>query len=50
VLEPGMTFHVPTSLRLEGKTAVSISESILVTAAGCEVLTRFEPRELIVKP
>ena len=49
VLEAGMTFHLPTSLRLEGKTAVSISESILVTAEGCEVLTDFQPRELIIK-
>lgn len=49
VLAPGMTFHVPRSMRLEGKDAVSISESVLVTEQGCEVLTKFEPRKLIVK-
>lgn len=49
VLEPGMTFHVPRSMRLEGKDALSISESVLVTEKGCEALTRFEPRKLIVK-
>ena len=49
VLEAGMTFHLPTSLRLEGKAGVSISETVLVTEKGCEVLTDFQPRELIVK-
>ncbi|MSO93067.1 MAG: aminopeptidase P family protein [Rhodospirillales bacterium] len=49
VLKPGMCFHVPRSMRLEGKDAVSISESVLVTEKGCEVLTDFSPRKLIVK-
>jgi Xaa-Pro dipeptidase len=49
VLKPGMTFHVPRSMRLEGKDALSISESVLVTESGSEPLTRFEPRALIVK-
>lgn len=49
VLKPGMCFHIPRSMRLEGKDALSISESVLVTETGCEVLTDFSPRKLIVK-
>ena len=48
-LETGMTFHLPTGLRLDGKQSVAISETVLVSDDGCEVLTRFEPRALIVK-
>jgi Xaa-Pro dipeptidase len=47
VLQPGMTFHMPMSLRADGELAVAVSESVLVTETGCEVLTNF-PRELIV--
>lgn len=36
---PGMTFHLPSSLRMPGRCGVSLSESVLVTADGCEVLT-----------
>lgn len=48
-LETGMTFHLPTGLRLDGKQSVAISETVLVTDDGCEVLTEFEPRGLIIK-
>ena len=44
-----MTFHLPTSLRVDGKQSVAISETVLVSDDGCEVLTEFEPRGLIVK-
>lgn len=48
VLQPGMVFHVPQSLRLPGEAPVAISETVLVTDAGHEVLTNFSPRKLIV--
>jgi len=47
VLEPGMVFHVPPALREYGKCCVGMSETILITASGCESLTAF-PRELFV--
>jgi Xaa-Pro dipeptidase len=46
VLQAGMTFHMPMSLRADGDLAVAVSESVLVTPGGCEVLTSY-PRELI---
>jgi Xaa-Pro dipeptidase len=45
VLQPGMVFHVPQPYRMPGEQTVSISETVLVTDAGCESLTQF-PREL----
>jgi Xaa-Pro aminopeptidase len=47
ILEPGMVFHTPRSLRVPGQVAMGFSETILVTAGGCEALTR-HPRDLIV--
>lgn len=47
ILEPGMTFHTPRSLRVPGEVAMGFSETILVTESGCETLTRY-PRELTV--
>ena len=47
VLVPGMVFHVPQSLRLEGSPPAAVSETVLVTPGGREVLTTF-PRHLIV--
>jgi Xaa-Pro dipeptidase len=47
VLEPGMVFHIPTSLRVPGEAPVSLSETVLVTENGREVLTHFTPRALI---
>ena len=46
VLEAGMTFHMPMSLRADGELAVAVSESVLVAEHGCEVLTKY-PRELL---
>jgi Xaa-Pro dipeptidase len=46
VLEPGMVFHTPRSLRVPGQVAMGFSETILVTATGCEALTR-HPRQLL---
>ena len=45
VLQPGMTFHTPRSLRVPGQVAMGFSETILVTDSGCEALTR-HPRAL----
>lgn len=46
VLEPDMTFHViPTMFRED--FGMAISDSVRVSATGCEVLTRY-PRELVV--
>lgn len=47
VLQPGMVFHVTTSLREVGVCGVAMSETVLVTETGQEVLTRI-PRELYV--
>jgi len=47
VLEPGMVFHTPRSLRVPGQVAMGYSETILVTDTGCEALTR-HPRSLLV--
>lgn len=46
-LEPGMVFHMPPALRVFQQYCVGMSETVLVTATGCEVLTNF-PRELAV--
>ena len=49
VLRTGMCFHIPRSMRIEGKVAVSFSETVRVSETGCEVLTDYQPRGLIVK-
>ena len=43
----GMVFHCPQSPRVPGRPGVCISETILVTDRGSEVLSNFR-RELIV--
>lgn len=48
VLEPGMVFHIPQPYRVPGEQTVATSETVLVTEAGCEMVTRF-PRELFQK-
>jgi Xaa-Pro dipeptidase len=45
-LEPGMVFHLPVALRDYGISCVGLSETVLVTDKGCEVLTRY-PRQLL---
>jgi Xaa-Pro dipeptidase len=47
VLEPGMVFHMPCTVRVWGLAAISTSETVLVTPTGREVLTS-SPRELIL--
>lgn len=48
VLAPGMIFHLPQPFRVPGEQTVSTSETVLVTADGCEPLTSF-PRQLFRK-
>lgn len=45
-LRPGMCFHLPVALRLYGKAAIGVSETVYVTEQGCEVFGQF-PRQLI---
>ena len=47
VLEPGMVFHMPPALRDYGVSCVGFSETVAVTAEGCDVLTA-SPRRLAV--
>lgn len=44
-LQPGMTFHLPIAMRVPGRFGLSLSESLLVTENGCELLTN-HPRHL----
>jgi Xaa-Pro dipeptidase len=46
VLAPAMVYHVPVTLRDYGVSTVGLSETILVTETGREVLTKFA-RELL---
>ena len=48
VLEPGMVFHLPQAMRVGDNPPTAISETVLITESGCEVLTSFSPRDLIV--
>lgn len=48
VLKPGMVFHVPQSLRRGEDLPCAISETVLVTEKGNEILTSYQPRDLIV--
>ncbi|MSO92541.1 MAG: aminopeptidase P family protein [Rhodospirillales bacterium] len=45
-LKPGMTFHVPITLRDYGKFTVAVSESVIVTSRGCEQFGKV-PRDLV---
>jgi Xaa-Pro dipeptidase len=47
ILETGMTFHASTSLRQVGVFGVTVSETIVVTDSGCDVLTDV-PRRLFI--
>jgi Xaa-Pro aminopeptidase len=46
-LRPGMTYHLPIAMRAPGRFGVSLSETLLVTEKGCELLTD-HPRRLHV--
>jgi Xaa-Pro dipeptidase len=48
VLEPGMVFHLPISLRYEGQYGVAVSETVAIVSDGVRVLTNLD-RELVVK-
>lgn len=48
LLQPGMCYHIPVAVRLYGKAAVGLSETIRVTDTGAEVLGHF-PRQLFYK-
>ncbi len=45
VLQPGMTFHLPICLPVPGKFNVAISESVVISDNGCELLCD-HPRQL----
>ena len=47
VLEPGMAFHIPQTLRLKGEAPVALSETVIVTEQGRSVVTDY-PRDLVV--
>ena len=47
LLEEGMVFHTPINARARGKVGVGFSETWVVTATGCETLSKL-PRELTV--
>lgn len=49
VLKPGMVFHVPQAMRIGDSIPTTVSETVLVTETGCELLTRFGNRDLLVK-
>jgi Xaa-Pro dipeptidase len=46
-LKPGMVFHLVPGVFIDNRTHITISETVLVTETGCEVITRF-PRALFV--
>ena len=48
VLEPNMTFHLLPWVQLPGVGGVGCSETIRVTASGCEPLTHGVSRDLLV--
>jgi Xaa-Pro dipeptidase len=39
ILQPGMVFHIPPALRKYGEYGVGVSETVMVTEGGCEILT-----------
>ena len=48
-LEAGMVFHLVPNVLIPDVAGVAISETVLITADGCEALTQF-PREFISIP
>lgn len=49
IMEPGMVFHLPATLREYGAFTVGASETVIITSDGpCEVLSRL-PREMCVR-
>jgi Xaa-Pro dipeptidase len=48
LLEPGMVFHLPATLRSYGNFTVGVSETVIVTETGIEVLSNL-PRGMTIK-
>ena len=48
VLQEGMVFHLPQTMRVGESTPTAVSETVLVTQGGCEMLTDFGSCDLIV--
>lgn len=44
LLEPNMTFHIPSMVQIFGVAQIGTSETVRVTPSGCELLTNFERR------
>lgn len=42
LLEPNMTFHIPSLVKIYGVADMGNSETVRVTTDGCELLTNFE--------
>jgi Xaa-Pro dipeptidase len=42
ILQAGMVFHLPETVRRPGEPLVATSETVLVTETGCEQLTQFQ--------
>ena len=47
VLEPGMVFHTPRTIRRYGEQTAIVSETILITEKGPRILTAGAPRDLV---
>ena len=47
LLEEGMVFHTPMAAKIPGEVGISISETMAITATGCEALSKL-PHELTV--
>jgi Xaa-Pro dipeptidase len=45
-IEAGMVFHIPVSLRRYGKYGIGLSQTVLITEGGAEILTQHIPREI----
>lgn len=48
LLEPGMVFHLPSTLRSYGAYTVGVSETVIVTESGIEVLSDL-PRQMTIR-
>lgn len=48
VLQEGMVLHLPQTMRVGESTPTAMSETVLVTEGGCEMLTDFRSCDLIV--
>jgi Xaa-Pro dipeptidase len=49
IIEPGMVFHLPATLRDYGVFTVGASETVIITPDGpCEVLSRL-PRQICLR-